>query len=150
MNYPETFAEWSRLFDDFKNRINDTDTLEAAYKGIFEPSGGTAEIWAEEFLDALNERLKLAQKRFDRDLSHARSDTEIQSALSSLKRELKLIYKFAGLPCANGIKSLDDRCDMVVKAAENMESSLLNSAKADRSGKLAVFVRNARITRLTQ
>lgn len=147
MAYPETFAEWCELFDEFKERINDEQNLKYAYSGSFDPSVDTAEMWAEAFLAAVNERLKLAQKRFERDYSHARSDIEIQSSLSSLKRELKLIYKFMCMPCIEKIESLDGCCDIVTNAAKNIETSLLDSAKADRSGKLAVFVRNARISR---
>lgn len=150
MNRPETFAEWSLLFDDFKRRINDEESFHAAFDGSFDPNCGTADMWAEEYLGALNERLRSAQKRFERDLSHAHSDTEIQAALGSLKRELKLIYRFASLPCTENIESLDDCRGIVIKAAESIESSLLSSSAADRSGKLAVFIKNARLTKLSE
>lgn len=150
MDRPETFAEWSMLFDDFKQRINDAEVFHAAFEGTFDPECGTADIWAEEYLGALNERLHSAQKRFERDLSHTHSDIEIQAALGSLKRELKLIYKFACLPCTEGIKSLDNCCDIVTNAAASIESSLISSSTADRSGKLAVFIKNARLTNLSE
>lgn len=150
MDRPETFAEWSMLFDNFKQRINDEETFRAASEGTFDPNCGTADIWAEEYLEAINERLRSAQKRFERDLLHAHSDAEIYASLCSLKRELKLIYRFADLPCTEKIESLDGCCDIVTKAAENIESSLISSSSADRSGKLAIFIKNAHLTKLSE
>lgn len=150
MRTPETFAEWCDLFNEFKERINDEENLKAAYEGSFEFVPGAAELFSEKFLQAINERLKLAQSRFDRDMSHARgSEGEISRALSALKRELKIIYRFSVMPCTAGTESLSGCCDIVTDAAKTIESSLINSAKNDRSGKLSVMVKNAQISNIT-
>ncbi|MBQ5331665.1 MAG: hypothetical protein J6K92_00165, partial [Oscillospiraceae bacterium] len=92
MNVPETFSEWCDLFDDFRNRRRDDEVLEAAASAEFDDTPIVAEMWAEEYLNAINDRLKLAQKRFERDMSYAKgSDADIHRALFSLKRELKYI-----------------------------------------------------------
>lgn len=150
MNVPETFSEWCDLFDDFRNRRRDDEVLEAAASAEFDDTPIVAEMWAEEYLNSINDRLKLAQKRFERDMSYAKgSEAEIHRTLLSLKRELKFIYSFATIPCTIESESLQDTGDIVLTAARTIESSLSNSAKNDRSGKLSVIVKNIKLSDIT-
>lgn len=150
MKVPETFSEWCDLFDKFRNRICDEEVLEAASSAEFDDTPIVADMWAEEFLNAINDRLKLAQKRFDRDMSHSNgSEAEIHRILLSLKRELKYIYQFSVIPCTLGSKSLEDSGEIVLTAAKTIEASLSDSAKNDRSGKLSVIVKNIKLSDIT-
>lgn len=147
MNTPITFAEWSDLFDMIKKRLNDAETLEAAQNGTYDMQPITAELWMEEFTSAINERLNLANQRFKRDFSaSAGSEGRIIQAISSLKKELVFVYKLSKIPCVpNAAK---EKCAKIVTdSAKKLESSLMDSAKSDRSGKLGILIRNAEISK---
>ncbi len=148
MNAPVTFAEWSDLFDMVKKRLNDAETLEAAQNGTYDMQPIAAELWMEEFTAAINERLNLANQRFKRDFSvSAGSEGRIIQALSSLKKELIFVYKLSKIPCIP--KVAKEKCvELVTDSAKKLESSLMDSAKSDRSGKLGVLIRNADISKL--
>lgn len=150
MKVPVTFSEWCDLFGNFKNRLYDEEVLEAASQAEFDDTPIVAEMWAEEYLNAINDRLKLAQKRFERDMSHANgSEAEIHRILLSLKKELKFIYKFSQIPCTKESESLENTGDIVLTAAKTIESSISDSAKNDRSGKLSVIVKNIKLSEIT-
>ena len=150
MKIPETFAEWCDIFDDFRNRRCDEEILEAASSAEFDDTAVVAEMWAEEFLNAVNDRIKLAQKRFERDMSHiGNSEADIHRALLSLKRELKYIYSFSVIPCTMSSESLKNTGELVISAAKTIESSLADSARNDRSGKLSVIVKNIKLSDIT-
>lgn len=147
MNLPESFAEWCDLFDDFKNRLHDEEILKAASMAKFDDTPIVAEMWTNEYLSAINDRIRIAQKRFDRDMTYAKgNEADIYRALTALKRELKYIYKFADIPCCKEVEGLKDTKNIVLQAANTIENSLTESAKADRSGKLSGLIKSIKLS----
>lgn len=149
MQSPNSFAEWSDLFDRLKSGGYEDELLKAAQGGSFEWEAGVAELWTEDFAEVLKARIEIAKKRFDRDFSHScRDEGSIYRALIQLKKDLCYALTLSQLPCIpDEQKPL--YADLIRKAAIQFATSLENSARLeDRSGKLAMIVKKVNIENL--
>ena len=145
MTAPQTYAEWSALLERFQRREKDEETLDAMRRGTVAWQSGVAERFSRKLIDAVNARMNAASDRFQRDLSHARGhDGEVVRALLALRREMSLLYDAVSLP-ALPERERTQYAALVREQADNMQKSLEDSARKDRSGKMASLVRNNKV-----
>lgn len=148
MSIPQSYADWTKCFDEIKQGVNDEATLSAMEKGTLSWSSGVAERFSTQLFEVINFRIDGASKRLQRNMDMARgNETAIVNALLGLKRELKLLKKIANLPAIPDEKR-DYFSGQITEYARNAQQSLENSAKNDRSGKLGSIIRNNRIDSL--
>lgn len=142
---PETYAEWAAVLDLLKNRFDDESVLSAMQQGTIEWQSGVAERFAKKLTDVINYRMDSAADRFQKEMGRAYGQERvIVQALLSLRKEMCFLSKAINLPAIPE----DDRqkyYQLVVSQADNMQSTLEDSARKDRSGKLASIVRNNRV-----
>lgn len=145
MTAPQTYAEWSALLERFQRREKDEETLDAMRRGTVAWQSGVAERFSKKLIDAVNARMNAASDRFQRDLSHARgSDGEVVRALLALRREMSFLYSAVSLPTLPE-RERTQYAALVREQADNMQKSLEDSARTDRSGKMASLVRNNKV-----
>lgn len=145
INPPRTYAEWATVLDMLKNKTDDEAVLDAMLNGTIEWQSGVAERFASKLVDAINYRMNNASDKFQKDLSRSYGqERDIIQALLSLRKEMQFLSKAINLP-AIPEKDRNHYYQLVIEQANTMQSALEDSAKKDRTGKLASIVRNNRI-----
>lgn len=142
---PRTYAEWVAVLDMLKNKIDDESVLFAMQQGTIEWQSGVAERFAKKLIDVINYRMNSASDKFQKEMGRAYGqERAIVQALLALRKEMCFLSKAINLP-AIPENDRQQYYELVISQADNMQSSLEDSAKKDRSGKLASIVRNNKV-----
>ena len=142
---PKTYSEWVIILDMLKEKSGDDDVLSAMQKGTIEWQSGVAERFAKKLIDVINYRMNTASDKFQKEMSRSNGqERAIVQALLALRKELCFLSKAINLP-AIPEKERQQYYELVISQANSMQSSLEDSAKKDRSGKLASIVRNNKV-----
>lgn len=142
---PKTYAQWVEVLDVFKSKIDDTAAVSAMKAGSIEWQSGVAERFSKRLIDAVNKRMNAASDKFQTDMNRAGgSEGAIVQAILNLRKEMALLRNaidIPALPAADRARYVS----LVTEQADNMQRSLEDSAKRDRSGKLSSIVRNHKV-----
>ena len=142
---PHTYSEWVTVLDIFKSKSNDVDVLEAMQRGTVEWQSGVAERFSKRLIESVNFRMNAASDKFQKDFSRAGgSEGAIVQALLGLRKEMAFLVKAINLPALPD-QDRQHYVQLVIDQANTMQKSLEDSAKKDRSGKMASIVRNHRV-----
>lgn len=142
---PHTYSEWVNVLEIFKSKSNDSEVLVAMHKGTVEWQSGVAERFSKRLIDSVNYRMDVASDKFQKDMSRAYgSENAIVQALLALRKEMSFLAQVINLP-ALPEKERQHYLQLVIEQANTMQKSLEDSAKKDRSGKLASIVRNHKV-----
>lgn len=142
---PRTYSEWVSVLDVLKSKTDDDAVLSAMQKGTIEWQSGVAERFTKKLIDVINYRMNSATDRFQKEISHAYGqERAVVQALIALRKELSFLSKAINLP-AIPEKDRPKYHKLVIDQADNMQNALEDSAKRDRSGKLASIVKNNRV-----
>lgn len=142
---PHTYSEWAELLDMLKNKLNDEAVLLAMQRGTIEWQSGVAERFAQRLIDTINFRMNNASDKFQREIKFAKGqERAIVQALIALRNEMRFLRDAVGLNAIPEKYRLQYQ-QMIVEQANRMQSSLEDSAKHDRSGKLSSIIRNNKV-----
>ena len=142
---PQTYSEWVAVFDILKAKSDDEAVLTAMQSGTIEWQAGVAERFAKKLVDVINYRMNTASDKFQKEMSRSNGqERAIVQALLALRKEMSILAKAINLP-AIPEKDREQYHQLVINQANNMQSSLEDSAKQDRSGKLASIVKNNKV-----
>lgn len=142
---PHTYSEWVAVLDMLKDKVDDEGVLDAMHQGTIEWQSGVAERFARKLIDVINYRMNSASDKFQREMGRAYGqERSIVQALLALRKELCFLSKAINLP-AIPEKDRQQYYQLVIAQANSMQNSLEDSAKKDRTGKLASIVRNNRV-----
>ena len=142
---PHTYSEWVAVLDKLKAKTDDEAVLEAMLQGTIEWQSGVAERFAKKLIDVINFRMNSASDRFQKEMSRAYGqEGAIVQALLALRKEMRFLAKAINLPAIQE-KDRNQYHQLVIEQANNMQKSLEDSAKKDRTGKLASIVRNTKV-----
>lgn len=142
---PKTYSEWIAILDMLKAKSDDDAVLSAMQKGTIEWQSGVAERFAKKLIDAITYRMNTASDKFQKEMTRSNGqERAIVQALLALRKELSFLSKAIDLP-AIPEKDRQQYYQLVISQANSMQRSLEDSAKKDRSGKLASIVRNNKV-----
>ncbi len=142
---PKTYAEWVAVLDMLKSKVDDESVLIAMQQGTIEWQSGVAERFAKKLIDVINFRMNGASDKFQKEIGRAYGqERAIVQALLALRKEMCFLSKAINLP-AIPEKDRQHYYQLIISQANSMQSSLEDSAKKDRSGKLASIVRNNKV-----
>lgn len=146
---PNTYAEWVSVLDMLKEKVDDQEVLQAMLQGTVEWQSGVAERFSKKLIDTVNYRVNSATDKFQKEMSrtHGQKRAIIQ-ALLALRKELSFLAKAINLPSLPE-KNRQDYYQLVISQANRIQSSLEDSAKTDRSGKMTSIVRNNKVSDLS-
>ena len=142
---PHTYSEWVTVLTVLKNKTDDEEVIKKMKAGTVEWQSGVAERFSKRLIDAVNTRMNAASDKFQIDLSRAHGqEGAIVQAILALRKEMAFLAEAINLP------ELPDKerqyyLNLVLEQANNMQKSLEDSAKHDRSGKLSSIVRNHKV-----
>lgn len=142
---PHTYSEWVSVLDIFKSKSNDSEVLTAMKNGTIEWQSGVAERFSKRLIDSVNYRMNTASDKFQKEMSRAYgSEGAIVQALLALRKEMSFLVQAIDLP-ALPENNRQQYIQLVLDQADNIQKSLEDSAKKDRSGKLSSIVRNHKV-----
>lgn len=142
---PHTYAEWANILDVFQSGTNDAEVLEAMTRGTVEWQSGVADRFSRRLIDSVNARMNAASDRFQKNVARAGgSEGEIVRALLALRKEMSFLASAIALP-ALPEKERKYYRQLVIDQANRMQKSLEDSARRDRSGRMASIIRNHRV-----
>ncbi len=142
---PHTYSEWVTLLDMLKSKEDDEAVLEAMLQGTIEWQTGVAERFAKKLIDVINFRMNAATDKFQKELNRAYGQERvIVQALLGLRKEMKFLTRAINLP-AIPEKDRQQYVQLVRSQADSIQESLEDSAKKDRTGKLASIVRSHKV-----
>jgi len=142
---PATYAEWAEVLDKLRKKEDDPSVIEAMHKGTLVWQSGVAERFSQKLIDTINARMNSAVDKFQKDMQRSNGHEEaIIQALLSLRKEFGFLYQAINLPVIPE-KDMSRYCSLVREQADKAQSSLEDSAKKDRTGKLASIVRNHKV-----
>ena len=142
---PKIYIEWVNILNLLKERKNNEEILEKMENGKLEWQDGVAQRFVDKLTQVINYRIKIATDKFSQELSRGtRDERVIVQSLIALKKE----FLFCSRICK--IRILPDEIqkklyELIADQAKNIQTSLENSAKNDRTGKLLSIVRNNKI-----
>lgn len=143
---PKIYIEWVNILNLLKERKNNEEILEKMENGKLEWQDGVAQRFVDKLTQVINYRIKIATDKFSQDLSRGTRDERVTvQSLIALKKE----FLFCSRICK--IRILPDEIqkklyELIADQAKNIQTSLENSAKNDRTGKLLSIVRNNKIS----
>ena len=143
---PKIYIEWVNILNLLKERKNNEEILEKMENGKLEWQDGIAQRFVDKLTQVINYRIKIATDKFSQDLSRGtRNERVTVQSLIALKKE----FLFCSRICK--IRILPDEIqkklyELIADQAKNIQTSLENSAKNDRTGKLLSIVRNNKIS----
>ncbi len=142
---PTTYSEWVVILDMLKAKSDDDAVLFAMQKGTIEWQSGVAERFTKRLIEVINYRMNAASDKFQKEMSRSNGQERvIVQALLALRKEMCFLSKAINLP-AIPEKDRQQYYQLVISQANSIQDSLENSAKKDRSGKLASIVRNNKV-----
>ncbi len=145
IDVPHTYSEWVTVFEMLKNKEDDELVLQVMKKGTIEWQSGVSERFTRRLIDIINYRMNEASDKFQKQMSRSSGrEREIVNAIFALRKEMCFLSEAVNIP-AIPEKDRKQYISLVIEQADNMQNSLENSAKKDRSGKLASIVRNNRV-----
>lgn len=145
MSAPHTYSEWSSVLAVFKERSNDDEVLVAMKTGTLEWQSGVAERFSKKLIDAVNTRMNMATDRFQKEMNRSGGlESAIVQAILSLRKEMMFLADVINIPAIPEMERQQYQ-NLVLEQANNMQKSLEDSAKMDRSGKMSSIVRNHKV-----
>ncbi len=142
---PHTYTEWVTVLTVLKNKTDDEEVIKKMKAGTVEWQSGVAERFSKRLIDAVNTRMNAASDKFQIDLSRAHGqEGAIVQAILALRKEMAFLAEAINLPALPD-KERQYYLNLVLEQANNMQKSLEDSAKHDRSGKLSSIVRNHKV-----
>ena len=142
---PHTYSEWNAVLDMLRDRQDDAAVLAAMQQGTLAWQSGVAERFAKKLVDTINARMNAASDKFQKSMSRSGGqEGAIVQALLALRKELSFLVKAIDLPVIPE-KDRAQYCNLVREQADQIQTSLEDSAKKDRSGKLSSIVRNHKV-----
>ena len=142
---PHTYSEWVSVLDIFKSKSNDSEVLIAMRGGTIEWQSGVAERFSKRLIDSVNYRMNAASDKFQKEMSRTYgSEGAIVQSLLALRKEMSFLAQAINLPALPD-KERQHYLQLVIEQANTMQKSLEDSAKKDRSGKMASIVRNHKV-----
>ncbi len=149
MTAPRTYAEWCAALDALAAGGDDGAVIEHMAAGEIRWSDGVAQRLTDQFGRAFETRLRTGSTGLQNALKRARDDADLSRALTDMRRTFALLHRVASLP-AIPVQLGDMLKSVVANAAKQMTDSLLTSAQADRTGRLAAAVRRTSLLQFAE
>ncbi len=141
MKTPVTYADWSICLDSFEAGTNDDEAIDAMSDGSLSWTGGVAPLFARRISETVDSRLKRIADGMSRALRLGGDTTTLARAMLDARQKLATVYRLAALPVfADELRESLQK--QVGQYAQTAQQALEDSAKHDRSGRLASIIRN--------
>lgn len=146
---PSSYSEWHTLMDEISSAPRNNDYIQMVRMGTVSWTSGVAERFIQTVSNTIRNRINTAQDIYQRQIKNSKGgDMAVANALSVLTKEYRYLYQLsAALPIPS--EYVEQMKKIIQDQANQTYDSLMDSAKADRTGKLASIVRSAGVNKLS-
>lgn len=146
---PSSYSEWHTLMDEISSAPRNNDYIQMVRMGTVSWTSGVAERFIQTVSNTIRNRINTAQDVYQRQIKNSKGgDMAVANALSVLTKEYRYLYQLsAALPIP--FEYVEQMKKIIQDQANQTYDSLMDSAKADRTGKLASIVRSAGVNKLS-
>lgn len=141
---PHTYSEWVCLIKILQEKSNDDIVLYALQNGTLEWQCGVAERFTEKYIGAINSRINIAVDRFQKEVKRTSSENIFVSNLLFLRKEMQFLANVANINAIPQEYRLQ-YVKLVQDKADEMQKSLEDSAKIDKTGRLLYIIKKNKI-----
>lgn len=141
-----SYAQWSNCLEALSKGDDDEACLKRLSAGSLSWTGGVAPMFVERVSQEVQRRLGICSTRLTRDLQSGGQETVIVRAIVQARQQLDFVHRLCHLP-ALPETTRQQLAAEVARFAQRAQSSLQDSAKVDRSGRLEVLFKNNPLTR---
>lgn len=145
---PNSYSEWRILMDEIGNSPRNDDYIQMVHQGSVSWTSGVAERFIRCVSNTMEKRINSAQNVFQKQMrGSSGADMEVARALSVLTKEYRYLHQLAlALPIP--AEYVQQMKKMIQDQADLTHKNLMDSAKADRTGKLASIVKSVGVNKL--
>ena len=144
MKEPGIYAEWTKLFQAFRQHDHDEEVLSAMRQGSLVWQTGVAGRFVRRLLELTNARMDDALSRCQQELRRVHSESELIRALLNLRRELNLAWQLTQLPVIPE-EARGKFAGLVRKQADKIQACLEESGGCKCSGRIQSLARNHKV-----
>ena len=146
---PSSYSEWHTLMDEISSAPRNNDYIQMVRMGTVSWTSGVAERFIQTVSNTIRNRINTAQDVYQRQIKNSKGgDMAVANALSVLTKEYRYLYQLsAALPIPS--EYVEQMKKIIQDQANQTYDNLMDSAKADRTGKLASIVRSAGVNKLS-
>lgn len=141
LEVPHSYAQWSNCLDRLSTGLEDEVCLSCMAIGKLSWTGGVSTLFADRLGQEFNIRLIRCAERLTRDLQFTKDESSVVKAILNARQSLHFLHRLAQTPSFPELVRTH-WMDEVRKFAQRSQNSLEASAKTDRTGRLAVLLRN--------
>lgn len=141
-----TYAQWSECLDRLAQGLEDEQCLARMARGQLAWGTGVGPLFVKRLSEELQRRLTACAERMTRDLRSSAAEAQVVRAILQARSQLFFLHRLCQLPALTET-ARTQLTDEVKRFAERSQQSLLDSAQADRSGRLASVLRHTPLTR---
>lgn len=149
MTPPSSYSEWHALMDEIASAPRNDTYIQLVRSGTVSWTSGVAERFVQTVSNTIQKRINTAKDVYERQMKNSKGgDMAVANALSVMTKEFRYLYQLsAALPIPSGY--VEQMKQLIQDHADQTHNSLMDSAKADRTGKLASIVRGAGVNKLS-
>lgn len=145
---PNSYSEWCMLMDEIGSSPRNDDYIQMVRQGTVSWTSGVAERFVQCVSNTMRKRINAAQDVYQKQMRGSMgADVAVARALSVLTKEYRYLYQLSlALPIPT--EYVQQIAKMIQDQADLTHKNLMDSAKADRTGKLAFIVKSAGVNKL--
>jgi len=145
---PNSYSEWCTLMDEIGSSPRNDDYIQMVRQGTVSWTSGVAERFVQCVSNTMRKRINAAQDVYQKQMRGSMgADVAVARALSVLTKEYRYLYQLSlALPIPT--EYVHQMTKMIQDQADLTHKNLMDSAKADRTGKLASIVKSAGVNKL--
>lgn len=143
---PRSYAQWSACLDRLAEGTQDEACLDAMRAGDLNAAGGVMTLFSKRLADEFNARLTRCSEHLTRDLRIGGQESLVVRAILNARKRLAFLHRLAQVEIFPATLRTH-LTDEVRKFAQRAQQSLEDSARADRTGRLLVLLRNNPLVR---
>jgi len=146
LEVPDSYAQWSDCLERLSKGLEDESCLRCMAAGRLSWTGGVATLFADRLGQEFNVRLTRCSERLTRDLQSTADESSVVRAVMNARQALHFLHRLAHTPAFPEVVRTH-WTDAVRKFSQRAQKTLEVSARSDRTGRLAVLLRNNNLER---
>lgn len=147
MPIPRTYYDWSLLLKALKDKLSDEDVIAAMEKGEFIWQADSSARLVRRIFNCIRTRTEIAHDKFRNESQHFSEEANIVKAMIALRKEFKFLLKISEISNFPEIVQQKIR-KYIQETADEVQTSLENSTKNDKIGRVHSIIKNNKINSL--
>lgn len=138
-----SYYEWNDILKKLDDKF-DFDILEDIKLCELDDSPAVVKLFYNRIFEIIKRKLKIIENEFSN--LRANDEKTLFYFIESTRKKYSLLYKLINIKCVKRYNT--ELEDMVVSKFNEIQNSLEESAKNDRTGRMLIFIKNNPVTKI--